>query len=207
MRSIRKDFWNQQTEQRLIDLYPNHTNDDIAKIMAISPSMVKNRGFKLGLSKNGNTGRFKKGSIPANKGKKMDAALYQKCKPTMFKKGNVPATTKHFFKPYLYLRKGKGYEEKLWFIQIKAENRREPYLSYLCRQNGIDLKGKIPRLRDGFDINTVPTFEDIIIITYEENMRLNSVHNYPEEIRDLILIKGALNRQINKKNELRNNID
>lgn len=38
-----------------------------------------------------NHGRFEKGRVPANKGKKMPAAVYEKSKHTMFKKGNQPA--------------------------------------------------------------------------------------------------------------------
>lgn len=37
-----------------------------------------------------NHGRFEKGHIPANKGKKMPAAVYEKAKHTMFKKGHQP---------------------------------------------------------------------------------------------------------------------
>ena len=35
--------------------------------------------------------RFKEGYEPANKGKKMSPKQYEKCKATMFRKGNVPA--------------------------------------------------------------------------------------------------------------------
>ena len=38
-----------------------------------------------------NHGKFEKGHVPANKGKKMPAAVYEKSKHTMFKKGHQPA--------------------------------------------------------------------------------------------------------------------
>ena len=38
-------------------------------------------------------GRFKKGNVPANKGKKMDRETYDRLSPTMFKKGNTPLNT------------------------------------------------------------------------------------------------------------------
>lgn len=38
----------------------------------------------------GLTGRFEKGHIPDNKGKKMPPEIYEKCKATMFKKGHAP---------------------------------------------------------------------------------------------------------------------
>ena len=37
-----------------------------------------------------NHGRFEKGHVPANKGKKMPAAVYEKSKHTMFRKGHQP---------------------------------------------------------------------------------------------------------------------
>ena len=37
-----------------------------------------------------NHGRFEKGHVPANKGKPMSAAVYEKAKHTMFKKGHTP---------------------------------------------------------------------------------------------------------------------
>lgn len=39
---------------------------------------------------NGMVHRFKPGCIPANKGKKMSSEQYERCKATMFKKGQVP---------------------------------------------------------------------------------------------------------------------
>lgn len=38
----------------------------------------------------GLTGRYEKGHVPDNKGKKMSKEQYGKCKGTMFKKGNIP---------------------------------------------------------------------------------------------------------------------
>ena len=43
------------------------------------------RKFDSGL-----TGYFEKGCIPPNKGKKLSPEQYEKCKATMFKKGNIP---------------------------------------------------------------------------------------------------------------------
>lgn len=38
----------------------------------------------------GLTGHYEKGRIPENKGKKMPPEIYEKCRPTMFKKGHTP---------------------------------------------------------------------------------------------------------------------
>lgn len=42
----------------------------------------------------GLTGRFEKGNVSHNKGKKMSAEQYEKCKATMFKKGHSPLNRK-----------------------------------------------------------------------------------------------------------------
>lgn len=51
-------------------------------------SYIKNNGLSTG-----RFGRFKKGNVPANKGKKMPKAVYEKAKATMFKPGSTPSNT------------------------------------------------------------------------------------------------------------------
>lgn len=41
----------------------------------------------------GRDGRFKKGHVPTNKGKKMPSGVYEKAAPTMFKEGSLPPNT------------------------------------------------------------------------------------------------------------------
>lgn len=174
------------------------------KLLGIElPAEVKQKRLQQSfknLEESGNMSRFQKGLIPHNKGKKMSPELYERCKGTMFKAGQLPATCVHFGKPYLYERIRDGITERLWFIQ-ESTNKRSAYLAYLCRQNGIDLTGKKPILKDGFDHSRAPTLEDIMIVTNAENMRRNSLHRYPAEVVILCQLKGALQRQINKLKE------
>ena len=51
-------------------------------------SYIMNHGLNTGRN-----GWFEKGHVPANKGKKMSHAQYEKCKGTMFKKGQKPVNT------------------------------------------------------------------------------------------------------------------
>lgn len=64
----KSDFWTLEKEIELIELYPHHTAKEIAKKIGTTPAAVKNRAFKLNQSKETNTGAFKKGHVPANKG-------------------------------------------------------------------------------------------------------------------------------------------
>lgn len=168
--------------------------------LIVPPEILKQRhkdSFKT-LSESGKVGRFKKGHVPANKGKKMSPHVYEKLKPTMFKPGNMPHNYIHNGEPYLYERKRKnGYLERLWFIQ-EGKNKRSAYMAYLCRKNKIDLTGKKPRLKKGFDHSRAPTMDDIIIVSNAKNMKLNSIHRYPEDVVKLIQINASLSRQIKK---------
>lgn len=208
--------WDDEKIQKLIREFPIRKTEEIASDLAFTYSAVSNKAYLLGLKKSdefmrehGNrlTGtlgieyRYPKGHTPANKGKKMPQELKERIKHTFFQSGHTPANTKHFGKPYLYERKrDNGYVERIWWIQ-EATGKRSAYLAYLCRQNGIDLTGKKPRLKPGFDHSRPPTIDDIIIVTNAEHLEQNSIYRYPEEVVNLIKMRGALTRQINKLKE------
>lgn len=61
----------------------------------------------------GRTGRFEKGNIPQNKGKKMSKEVYNKVQTTMFKKGNIP----HNYRPV-----GSERITKDGYIEIKVKD-------------------------------------------------------------------------------------
>jgi len=215
-----KKIWEDSEITYMFDNFPNMPTQEVANQLGRSYGSVSSMASILGLKKSeefhnsaasgrmkkgdrrGISTQFKKGGVPHNKGKSMSREMYEKCKKTMFKKGIVPHNTKHNGEPYLYTRvRDNGKEEKIWFIQELGSCKRLPYARYLCEKEGIDLTGKVARLKPGHDVNKVPTLDDIDIISFEENMKLNSLHNYPEELVKLIQLKGFLNRQINKLNK------
>ncbi len=59
----------------------------------VTENAISNQKTKLGIRSGIVGGRFEKGLVPWNKGKKgsMTPEQYEKCKATMFKKGNIPA--------------------------------------------------------------------------------------------------------------------
>jgi len=93
--------------------YPNKRSDEIAEILGYSISSVYQIAHKFGIYKSkefltsdesgrlnkrlaiiGEKSRFKKGHIPANKGKKMPEDIRKKVAHTFFNKGHEPANTK-----------------------------------------------------------------------------------------------------------------
>lgn len=59
----------------------------------LSENAISTQKNKYGLKSNIVGGRFKKGHIPANKGQKMPADIYERAKKTMFKLGSKPKNT------------------------------------------------------------------------------------------------------------------
>lgn len=149
------------------------------------------------LMKSGYSHRFKKDQVAFNKGKKMCAEVYEKHKPTMFKKGNSPHNIKYdghisvrcdsSGKSYFHIRTGKGCYKLLHrFLWEKY--------------NGPIPNGFIVVFRNG---NTMDcTIENLELITREENMRRNSMLNrYPSDVVAAIRLNGALKRRIRNLQE------
>lgn len=90
--------------------------------MNISESAVGNLKHKYNLQSGIVGGQFPKGHIPANKGKKgyMSPEQYEKCKATMFKKGNVPANARDIGSEridkngYILVKIQDGHKNKNW---------------------------------------------------------------------------------------------
>lgn len=131
---------------------------------------VMMKAWKLGLRYKGQRrGVFKRGHDSFNKGKKMSAELYEKCAPTMFKKGQLPKNT----------REGDG------AISIRHDNRGVPVKHirvslgkwvYLSRYNYEKYIGPIPHghivtHKDGDTMNCEP--ENLALMSRADNARRN----------------------------------
>lgn len=80
----------------MINFIPGHHEAEIISAfdekfgIRMKRSQVKNFKINYGIKSGTQGGTFFKGQPAHNKGKKMPAEIYEKCKPTMFKKGSVP---------------------------------------------------------------------------------------------------------------------
>lgn len=174
---FRADLWSAEDKARVAELYPYHTNAEIALIMGRTEASIQNLGNKLGVVKTEEVrllSCFKKGQTPPNKGKKMPADVYERCKATMFKKGLTPPNAHDFGKLYKRVDSdGRPY----WYI--KADQRIKPLHTWLWESaNGKLPKGFVIRFKDGNTLNCV--IENLELITRAENMQRNTIHRYKD---------------------------
>ena len=91
-------YTNDEQKQFMKEFVPGHTYKEIAAEFTarfgveFTVNQVKSYCNNHKLS-TGLTGRFKKGHVSHNKGKKMPPELYEKAKGTMFKEGQMPPNT------------------------------------------------------------------------------------------------------------------
>ncbi|MGL4483567.1 MAG: hypothetical protein ACRCUS_01325, partial [Anaerovoracaceae bacterium] len=88
-------IWTQEEKDYLREIVPGKSHKEITELMNLEftyeyeISQIKGAIGRYKLN-TGRTGYFPKGQEPHNKGKKMPTEIYERCKATMFKKGQVP---------------------------------------------------------------------------------------------------------------------
>lgn len=138
--------------------------------MNLTESAIANRKNKLKLRSGISGGQFEKGHIPANKGKKgyMSQEQYEKCKITMFKKGNVPPNRREIGSEridkdgYVLVKIRDGYLNKNWVLKHRL----------IYEQ----IHGKIPKnhkvvFADGNKRNFDP--DNLLLVSYAEELIMN----------------------------------
>lgn len=203
-----KGKWTQEEIDILSSLYPNHYAREIAGILGRGISSIHCKAQSLGLEssreKIQRTGyeaskspasiaaRFKNGSVPLNKGKKVSPEIYAKMQPTMFKKGHSPVNHREVGSERINVD---GYIE----IKVAEPNRWRLKHRVIWEQ----VNGTIPR---GYNVqfkNHNPQdcrIENLYLISKAEQMaKENSFWaKYPKEIQEIIHLKGVVNRAIHK---------
>jgi len=151
-------------------------------------------------------GMFKKGNIPPNAGKKIEDFMsvehMAKFKAKQFKKDNIPHNSKEDFKE---VKRKDSSGHYYWMIKL-PENRRLVYKHIWIweEKNGKAGKGFNIVFKNGNSLDC--RIENLEKVSNAELMERNTLHRFPEELRKIIQLKGAVNRQINKieKNGQRN---
>lgn len=192
----------------LINLYPNTLSSDIAKLLGCSLSGIYQKAQALNLKKDASfvveqgklsiqkagigslSARYKTGNVPANKGKKMDAQLYDRVKHTFFQKGHTPANHKPI-----------GYERitRDGYIEVKTA---EPNIFELkhrliYKENFGEIpEGSVVRFKNGNKLDLSP--DNLFLMSKSENMAENTIHRYPVEVKRAIRTINKLTRKINE---------
>lgn len=136
--------------------------------MNVSESAIANIKNKYNLQSGIVGGQFQKGQKSWNKGRKMSPSQYEKSKPTMFKKGNIPANARAIGSEridkngYILIKTQDGHKNKNWTRKHR----------YLYEQE----YGKVPKghkviFADGnnrnFDLN------NLIVVSDAEELIMN----------------------------------
>jgi hypothetical protein len=177
----------------------------------LSETFVKCRLRQLGLvipaeiiEQRKKDSRIKYGHVPSNKGKTWDELgipqeTRERMLTTAFKKSQKchnelsdgVITTRHNHKerkspPYKWIRLAKGKWEMLHVHNWKKIHGEVP-------------AGHIIVFKDGNSMNCEP--DNLEKITLEENMKRNTIHRYPTELKEIIRLTNKLERTLKKKQD------
>ena len=164
--------------------------------MNVSENAIANIKNKYNLQSGIVGGRFEKGQISWNKGKKMSPSQYKKCAATMFKKGNTPANARTIGSErvdkdgYILIKIQNGHKNKNWIRKHR----------YLYEQ----AYGKVPKgykviFADGdirnFDLN------NLILVSDAEELIMNRNKLFKEdtELTKAGVVVAKLLDKVNKR--------
>jgi hypothetical protein len=195
--------------------FPHEKTQGIADDLGLTYSQVANRAFSMGLKKTlefkrsessgrqnllraGAKFRFTPGHTPFNKGKEMPTEVYDKVKATMFKKGNRP----HNWKPdgTIVERKDADQSGRVYLYYKIADSKWILYHNKIW----IDANGPIPdkHIVTFIDGNTRNCqLDNLQCISMKDNLIRNSIHRFPEEIKEVIKLTIKINKTINGKKQ------
>lgn len=212
--------WTAEQLDMLRAHYANYATEDVATMIGREVRSVYQKANSLGLKKSleylaspaarrwdgirGGATRFKKGQVSWNKGLKGVVGVQDACRATQFKKGR-PAHEARNYVPVGSERVSRdGYlERKMTDDPALAPVRRWTAVHRLVweAEHGPIPQGGVVVFKKGVKTTVAEeiTADKLECITRAENMKRNSYHNLPKEWAELVQLRGALNRQINRK--------
>jgi hypothetical protein len=202
-------YWTDAERAMLAGQYPHMKTEVIARMLDRTTTTVYQQAQRMGLRKseeffatpasgrtNGRQGagtRFVKGQVSWNKGRSYMPS--GRVSEGWFPKGHMP----HNWKPVGSTRiNSEGY------LDIKTDNTAKGARAWTAvhRLNWIAAHGPIPkgkfiRFKDGNPRN--PLVGNLELVDRRDHLRLNWHERYPKQIRQLVQLRGAITRQINKR--------
>ena len=156
------------------------------------PQLFVECGKRLAQNPRSHEHRYKKGNVSHNKGKKMPPEQYERCKATMFKKGDLPKQTREV---------GSERVNRDGYTEIKVAHPNKWKLKH--RVIWEEAYGEIP---EGCNIqfkNHNPQdlrLENLYLISKADQISKENSYlaKYPKVMQQIIQLKGAIKRQTNK---------
>lgn len=208
---INRKNWTKSELDFLKEIFPDTPTKIIASELNRNYSAIANKAILLGLKKSQDYkdrllveqskqlnehayGRFRKGDVPHNKGKKMTVEMYEIAKKTMFQKGCLPHNTCKDWQEVLRKQKsGKQY------YMIKLPTERRLIFKHIYIWEGVN--GKVPKgynivFKNGDTLNC--EYENLECISDAELMSRNTINNYPTEIVKTIIILNKFKNKLKK---------
>jgi len=197
--------FNEEEDQFIEDHYLSLSGCEIGRILGRPKGSVRQRMKLLGFivppeikQQFTESSFFRKGKEPFNKGVAqrlwMSKESIQKIRSTQYKKGNLPHNTLQDFS--VAKRKDKSGITYL-YIRVKL-SKWVPLHRYVWEQaNGLVLKDHNIVFKDRNSLNC--NLDNLEMLSNAELLNRNSAHRFGPEIFKIIQLRGALNRQINKR--------
>ena len=201
----KKRSWTAQELRVLEYLYPDTNTVCIASLLKRNVGMIhrkatimKLRKTKAYVAKQGSISsnhpksvskRFGAGIVPWNKGTK---GAHVGGIKTQFKKGYLPHNTRE---DGAKTKRSDGY----WWVRVGLGRWDLLHREVWRKDRGEIPDGHVVVFRDKNPDNY--SIDNLEMITFEENMVRNSIHNYPEDIKDTVRTIAVLTREINKQSK------
>lgn len=193
------DFFDLALKKKFVKLYPTHTRQEVMKKLKIGLCKYKNLANSTGIKKteefrnnNEKMNRFRKGNVSWNKGKK--GIIFKGSERGWFKKGGKPHNTKS--DGYISVRRWKTGTLYKWIRIAEGEWKLLHALNWEKAFGKIP-EGKIVVFRTTDTMNCEP--ENLMLISREENMKRNTIHRYPDHVKQIIRASNKLKRTIEKQ--------
>lgn len=184
-------------DRYLVENYLTVPIRHLAKKMGIGRIVIKRRMRELNLvvpdhvkAERVKSSHFDKGHVPYTKGKKqvefMSPEAIERTSRTRFKKGDKP----HNYKPLGYEANRLNYQ----FVKVAEGQFIQKHRLLWEEKNGPIPAGYVLVFKDRNPANIC--LENLELISYQENMLRNSVHDIPEEVIKPLAILNQLKRKI-----------
>lgn len=201
----KRQYWTPDQEQIIRDHYPDSTPAQMIDLLnkAFNTKQIGIKAKSMGVYKSAayrekynilKDGKIRKGATPWNKG----IRLNMENNAGWFSKGSLPHNTTTVGTTRLtkdgYLQVKISDENHKWEL-VHRETWKKHYGEY-------PPAGTAVVFNDGNKLNCYD-INNLSLISRKELMLRNSVHNLPEDLKEVIRIKATINRRINERHNIK----